>query len=34
MKVALNLHCLHPPLTGIGRYAHRRAAVQWETQQQ
>ena len=21
MKVALNLHCLHPPLTGIGRYA-------------
>lgn len=21
MKIAVNIHCLHPPLTGIGHYA-------------
>ncbi len=21
MKLAVNIHCLHPPLTGIGHYA-------------
>ena len=34
MKVALNLHCLHPPLTGIGRYARRYAAGQREALRQ